>query len=131
MSARRRLRSIKRAWPGSSSTRRIVTDCSAGIRLSSHELMCHSEGQCRAPPQRGVTPDVAPMPPHEHLHIGQAHTFPWHVLRADTTERLEDFGNIVRGNTPPVVADMKHGDLRTAFGRDHDLPRAAGVEVGY
>src|SRR6266446_6428845 len=94
MSARRRLRSIKRAWPGSSSTRRIVTDCSAGMRLSSCARRRNGKGKCGTHSQRGVALDVTAMPPHEHLYIGQAHPFPRHVLLADTAERLENFGDI-------------------------------------
>src|SRR2546428_11091628 len=100
------------------------------MRPSSRALRRNSEGQRRAHPQRGVAPDVAPMPPHEHLHIGQAHAFPRYVLPADTAEWLEDFGDIFRGNAPPVVAYMQHRDIGTAFRRDADLARAAGFEGG-
>src|SRR5499427_3817500 len=129
MCARRKLRSIKRAWPGSSSTSRIVTDSSAGMRLSFCELVGNGEGKRRAHPERGVATNIAAMPPHEHLHIGQAHTFPWYVLPANTAKWLEDSRNILRGNATPVIADMQHGDVGTAFACHDDLARAAGGEI--
>ena len=61
------------------------------------------------------------MPPHEHLHVGQAHAFPWHVLPADAAKRLEDFGNILCGNASPIVAHRKDGDVGMTFARDDDL----------
>src|SRR5207248_11434047 len=131
MWARRKLRSIKRAWPGSSSTSRIVTDCSAGIRLSFCELMGNGKGKCGAHPQRGMAPDLAPMPPHEHLHIGQAHAFPWHVLPANAAEGLEDFEDILSGNATSVIAHLQHGDVGTTFACHDDLTGAVGVEVGH
>jgi hypothetical protein len=70
------------------------------------------------------------MPTHEHLHIGESHPFPRDVKRADAAKRLEDLGDICRGNATPVVAYMKHRGRGTAFGRDHNLTGAAGFEVG-
>src|SRR5215475_5347808 len=107
MWARRKLRSIKRAWPGSSSTSRIVTDCSAGMRLSFGELVGNGKGKRRAYPERGVALDLASMPPHERLHIGQPHALPRYVLLPNTAKRLENFANILRSNTLPVIVDMK------------------------
>src|SRR5215510_13149405 len=118
--ARRKLRSIKRAWPGSSSTSKIVTDCSAGMGCSFWALVRNGEGKRCAHPERGVAPDLASMAPHEHAHIGQAHAFPWHVLLANTAEGLKDFGDIVRGNAPSVVAHCKDRDLGLAFPGDDD-----------
>ena len=60
------------------------------------------------------------MAPHEHAHIGQAHAFPGHILPADTAEGLKDFGDILRGNAPPVIADLHHRDVGPAFTRDDD-----------
>src|SRR5262249_34962931 len=48
----------------------------------------------------------------------------------NTAKRLEDSWNILRGNATPVIADMKHGDVGTAFACHDDLARAVGGEVG-
>ena len=71
------------------------------------------------------------MPPYEHLHIGQAHAFPRHVLPAHAAEGLKDFGDILCGNTTPIVADSKDGDLGLACTRDDDLAGAVGFKVGH
>src|SRR5262245_29927751 len=99
--------------------------------LSSWHLVRDRKGKGRAYPESGVAPDLTPMPPNEHSHIGQAHAFPRHVLPADATEGLEDFGDILRGNAPSVVAHRKDRDVGVAFTRDDDLPRAVGIEIGY
>src|SRR5215468_149701 len=98
--------------------------------LSSYVLMRNSEGKRRTHPEGGVAPDVAPMPPHERLYVCETHAFARHVLGADAAEQLEDFGDIVRGNAPPVVAHVKHGGFGTPLSRHDDLAGAAGCEVG-
>jgi hypothetical protein len=69
------------------------------------------------------------MPLHEHLHIGQVHAFPRHVLLPSAAKRLEDFGDILCGNAAPVIADMQHGDVGTAFACHDDLAGAVGITV--
>ena len=109
--ARRMLRSIRRAWPSSSSTMTMTTGRAFMGRLSRVVAGPEAGRQIylkgRTAAKLGTDGDVAAQPPHQGAHMGETDSFAGLVLGAGPPEQLEDAFMVLRCDAATIVADRR------------------------
>src|SRR4051794_18246030 len=107
--ALRMLRSIRRAWPSSSS---IIT-MQTGFASSVTAMVSRGpqgSGQAdlkgRAPAELGANRDLTAEAPDQRLHMRKPDALAGHILRARAPEELEDALVVLRADAAAVVLDL-------------------------